>query len=390
MIESRASAVAPASSTVGEHLGLVWSGGVAVLDQTVGAEAAAALWRRADEWADVGDFVTVLGEVTGRPLRDLPPFAVSLLSVDRTTAVLAARGSFVASARGEVDSSVSGTGVTTWGERSVADAVWVAVRAAAAAPGPDEVLPVVAGVVRSRRVAQHVTGPAGAPGAGEAAGPEEVTTIVRPLPPPAPPSGDADELPAHGSAPDVAAPEARDARGARDAPDAGGSDAGGSSTNPRAADSAREAPGPGVVVPALVCPDGHANPPSYETCRACGAALQGDPRPVGRPRLGRLEVSTGATVDLRSAVVVGRAPRARPAESAVLVTIPEPHVSATHLEILLEGWDVVVRDLQSTNGTYLCRPGHPAVRLGPELVTVAHGDVLDLGHGARLTFHDVP
>lgn len=347
-----------ATSAGGDHLGLVWPGGLAVIDRALGAPAATELWRRCTAEVEIGDFLTALVEVAGRSSSglDLPGFAVALRRSSDGTTLLAARGAFVASARGEVDQAVTGTGAAPWDERRVPHAAWLAVRSAGPRPEAQEPLPVADGVVRTWRLAADLddadpdatTTP---PGVGRL--PE--TTIVRPLAPP---------------------PVARRGRGADDASPSAAHPAGGTTD---------------VLVPGRRCPRGHANPPAYAVCRACGAGLAGPLEQLQRPALGWMEVSTGARLELHGPVVVGRSPRPGVGGAPVeLVTIPEPHVSATHVELRPDGWTVGARDLGSTNGTYLCRPGHPALRLGGEPVRLAHGDVLDLGHGARLSFHELP
>lgn len=150
----------------------------------------------------------------------------------------------------------------------------------------------------------------------------------------------------------------------------------------------RPASGPDGTVLASVCPVGHANPPSRMLCRVCGAALNDVPRLVTRPAVGLLRTSEGATYDLTGPVIVGRDPRAarfQGTEIPQLVSIGQPHVSASHVEITVDGWTVLASDLRSTNGTYLRRPEHAPCRLSESAVPLQDGDVLDLGHGVQLT-----
>ncbi|HWS57724.1 MAG TPA: FHA domain-containing protein, partial [Actinotalea sp.] len=156
------------------------------------------------------------------------------------------------------------------------------------------------------------------------------------------------------------------------------------------------APVSGPSVLARVCPDGHANPPQSAQCRVCGTALEVDAVRVARPRLGRVRLSTGESLDLDSPVVLGRSPRvgrvAGPdVPRPVVVPSPTREISGTHLAIRLEEWHVLVADLDSSNGTVLRRPGQPPQRLQPrEQVLVRTGDVVDLGDGVVLTFEDLP
>ncbi|MDF9718018.1 FHA domain-containing protein, partial [Nocardioides sp. ChNu-99] len=151
------------------------------------------------------------------------------------------------------------------------------------------------------------------------------------------------------------------------------------------------AAGPGTL-PSVACPEGHPNPPHRTTCRVCGVLVTRDVRPVAAPVRGRMTVSTGEVVEIDAPVVVGRSPRPdlvpRPG-TVRLVAVPEGHVSATHVEVRPDGWQVVALDRRSTNGTFLRRPDHEPLRLRDEPVVLASGDVLDLGHGAWLSFDEL-
>ncbi|MEK8225706.1 FHA domain-containing protein [Oerskovia sp. M15] len=96
----------------------------------------------------------------------------------------------------------------------------------------------------------------------------------------------------------------------------------------------------------------------------------GDAHLVTRPSLGRLTLSNGQVVELDRPVVLGRRPRTTRAQSndlprLVAVPSPEQDISRSHVEIQLEGWHVLVCDLNTTNGTTLHRPGQPPRRLHP-------------------------
>ena len=88
-----------------------------------------------------------------------------------------------------------------------------------------------------------------------------------------------------------------------------------------------------------------------------------------RPPLGVLRLSTGDVVTLDRSVLLGRAPRLSESHSAadrphvVKVPSPERDVSRNHVEVVLEGWHVLIRDLGTTNGTTVSLPGETAVRL---------------------------
>jgi hypothetical protein len=125
----------------------------------------------------------------------------------------------------------------------------------------------------------------------------------------------------------------------------------------------------GPTVTGVLCPAGHANPPQLTACRVCGHPL-GTLNPVSmrRPVLGVLVFSNGTEVVLDRSVIVGRAPKAERVsgnEIPQLVTVPSPdqEISRNHLEVRLEGWHVVVVDLDSTNGTVVTLPGKAPERL---------------------------
>lgn len=151
-------------------------------------------------------------------------------------------------------------------------------------------------------------------------------------------------------------------------------------------------PGDHTVL-AVVCTAGHANPPQRPTCRICGGTLDGSPQRVARPALGRVIASSGVRIELDAPVIVGRQPRAarfQGTEVPHLLTLPEQHVSATHLALRLEGWSVLAVDLNSTNGTFLRRNGQRPSRMTERPTVLVPGDVIDLGHGVHLRFEELP
>ena len=142
---------------------------------------------------------------------------------------------------------------------------------------------------------------------------------------------------------------------------------------------------------AVLCRQGHANPPSSLSCRVCGSPLGSrTPQFVPGPVLAVLRASDGSTAELDRPVLIGRAPSADPSDSRVsrLMTVPSPNhdISRTHLEVVGEDWQIVVTDLNSTNGTVLIRPGAvDRQQLAPgEPVTVQVGSVMELGDGVSV------
>jgi hypothetical protein len=145
----------------------------------------------------------------------------------------------------------------------------------------------------------------------------------------------------------------------------------------------------GPVVPALICPSGHVNPPSSAVCRRCGAPLPHDPVPVPRPVLGVLRLSLGDVIMLDRGVLMGRNPRTDFAGTAGeerphVVKLPsvDGDISRTHLRVTLDGWHVLVTDLNSTNGTLITLPGRDPQQLRPgEPVPIQPGTVVTLADG---------
>ncbi len=123
------------------------------------------------------------------------------------------------------------------------------------------------------------------------------------------------------------------------------------------------------VALARVCPEGHLCPAYLEWCPECGGGLGGAPVEIPQPSLGRLVISTGGEVELDHDAILGRNPKLPPdfpGEPPELVRISDPtnDVSNRHLQVRVGQWQVVVRDLGSTNGTEIVRPGWAPMSLG--------------------------
>jgi hypothetical protein len=140
-------------------------------------------------------------------------------------------------------------------------------------------------------------------------------------------------------------------------------------------------------VQAVFCAWGHPNPPGAGRCRVCeGLIAVQPPRSIPVPAVAVLRASSGATVEVVTSVLVGRAPahdRARVEDPALLtVTSPSHDISRTPLEVFAAGWDVGVTDLHSTNGTVLVSPDGTIRTMDPgETVGVELGTSLELADG---------
>lgn len=127
---------------------------------------------------------------------------------------------------------------------------------------------------------------------------------------------------------------------------------------------------PDQRVLAVLCPAEHVTSAYSSTCRVCGATIvDQDATEVVRPPLGTLRLSTGQTVLLDRDVVLGRAPEDRnddPALRPHLVQLTESaEVSRMHVRISLDGWQPMIRDLGSSNGTTLTLRGSEPRQLRP-------------------------
>ena len=152
----------------------------------------------------------------------------------------------------------------------------------------------------------------------------------------------------------------------------------------RLASRAAPSDGIGPTVHALLCPSSHPSPPGSSVCRVCGVPLsQQDSVTVPRPVLGVLRLSTGDVITLDRSVVMGRSPRTDfdGEERPHIVKLPggDGEISRTHLQVSLDGWDVLIIDLKSTNGTLVTLPGRDPERLRPsEPFPIQPGTVVTL------------
>ena len=152
-----------------------------------------------------------------------------------------------------------------------------------------------------------------------------------------------------------------------------------------------EPSGTGPSVMAVFCEAGHPNPVHASSCRECDGTITSRTGQVEQPGLGVLRVSSGATAVLDADIIIGRLPQgtsSTAAQSPRLLAVPSPGkaISKTHCAVRVEGWDMRVEDLGSTNGTFLLRAGEEPRRV-PEhqQLFLRIGDVIDIGDGTTLT-----
>jgi hypothetical protein len=121
-------------------------------------------------------------------------------------------------------------------------------------------------------------------------------------------------------------------------------------------------------VKGFLCSRGHLNDPRVLFCNLCGIRMA---EKTGvfiegvRPPLGLLVFDNGATVSLDADYLLGREPetdeRVQRGELRPLLVVDQTGgVSRHHAEVHLEGWDVVLVDTGSANGTLVAAPGAPS------------------------------
>ncbi|HEX6149337.1 FHA domain-containing protein [Nocardioides sp.] len=321
------------------------------------------LWALVDDGAG---FDVVLDTLISDGLRDLPGFVLVSTEDDETKVVIrgAARAWFTA---GDDTIEVAGSSATTWAERSMAGVESTRLVVEHDAPHDAPLLPIANGLVR---VAEVLTPPVEA-AAAEDDGPD---TAPQPSLTALPDVGAAGPMPFETAAPSP--PQAP--------PPPVGVPSGPPAPQPAVEHDGLTQGGP------LTDPTQATPVPPVEPSLARGAH---EP-PVVAPPVARLVVSSGETIDVDRAVLVGRAPEARRFTSGdqprlVTVASPAQEISSTHLEIRpgagADHGSAVVTDLGSTNGTVVVQPGLPPEDLQPGIaVQLVPGAIIDLGDGVTI------
>lgn len=344
--------------------------------------------------------LTVVEVLSRGVLSDLPDFAVARIDGDDLRIVV--RGAFEVRV-GEV--VVTGRDAATWNEVTVPLVSGAAVALVGPAmPSSAVALPLAGGVVSSGGLTWTprggVAGPASPPPQGAApptsqpasqpaspSAPEPVApavheyTAVRTTPPITPPAPPATALPATAPMPTPPRPPA--------AP-----------LNPPPPPAPPAPPMPAPVWPIDLASDPSPDhdgrtitPAQMQALRAEQAPPSAVPPvvqavPPTRPSVA-LQLSTGRVVPVRRRVLIGRSPRVQQvggsANLPALITVDDPYVSSTHLEVASDGTQVTVTDT-STNGTLLARRGCAPFPLDHGVATeIAVGDVLTLSKGLTAT-----
>ncbi|MEO5851139.1 MAG: FHA domain-containing protein [Nocardioides sp.] len=146
------------------------------------------------------------------------------------------------------------------------------------------------------------------------------------------------------------------------------------------------------TVLAALCPAGHVTAAYSPECRVCHLPVPPqEPQRLPRPRLGVIALPSREVVPLDRGVVLGRKPAAVPGGEPYphLVHLPadSTYLSRVHLQIELDGWLVMARDLGSQGGTRLHVPGRAPEQIrAHEAYALEPGHALDLAGVYRITF----
>jgi len=356
----------------GDWTAVVSEGFVALLGPATSPATAERLWFGTQEQLSFIDGLSVLA---ADGFGAMQPFVLSVRGEDAVTHV-AVRGDVI------VDAQVQGTvvtidghGVATWTERNLGGVSALAVRLPGGGDGPD--LPLVAGVVR----AGGLRSPHGA----------KVGT--------ADDSADSEE-PAPGSATSVATLP-REAPRKKVAPRPQPQPKPQSKPRPQPKASRPEplaSPVPEIddyiesldvdgIDDGLVDDEMTIQSANLAKVRSSVPEYSGDDDIATEAPAAQLVLNTGLIVALDRPVLLGRAPQAARVSSREmprLVAVPSPQqdISRTHAEVRMDGDDVLVTDLDSTNGVHVLRPGGGARRLRPgEPRVLAVDETIDLGDG---------
>ncbi|MFN8168385.1 MAG: FHA domain-containing protein [Candidatus Nanopelagicales bacterium] len=157
----------------------------------------------------------------------------------------------------------------------------------------------------------------------------------------------------------------------------------------------------GPQVHAVLCPQGHPNPPEAVTCRLCRVEVPAQAATtMPRPVLGALVLSSATPgapreIPLDGPSILGRRPAVDKVMDVVprLVTVPSPDqdLSRSHVKVTLEGWHVLVTDLDSVNGTSITLPDGEPQRLRPEQpAMILPGTVVTLAETVTYVFEVRP
>ena len=162
-------------------------------------------------------------------------------------------------------------------------------------------------------------------------------------------------------------------------------------------DEPAEANQPLRTVDARVCLTcGHPNPPRKIRCRACSNSIadaDGEIEAVPQPTLGILHLSGGGVESLNTDLLIGRNPTREPLEPhqrAIVHGQGDRSVSRRHIDLRLEGWQVVVTNLKADDHTIVESNDGVETRLAPGMPrTLEVGDTVRYG-GSWFRYEEGP
>lgn len=145
---------------------------------------------------------------------------------------------------------------------------------------------------------------------------------------------------------------------------------------------------PSETVDGLACTNGHFTDPARQHCLFCNAEVDWGKGLVSgqRPVLGTIAFGDGREVALDRSIVIGRKlPNVAVADPSFHSFDGDSRVSRRHIEMRPEGWDAVVIDLDSGNGTKVATAGRETVCTANVPIVLADGAAVHIG-AQRLVF----
>lgn len=323
------------------------------------------LWALVDADAAIDD---ILDELTSRGLKSLPSFGVAEIDGDIVRVVARGRVSVVAERSGAEAREIDPSGVRTWTEEALSDVESVTMRIADGdtddATDSDPYF-VLAGIVPASALIRSYAADATADSADEVG---ESSSSAQSMP--------TEEVAATDRAAEIdEEPEAplMDSLWA-DSPSEPEGIASNDSAPPspfddQATDDADESAGSGPAVAE----------PSSEPARDVSNWSE-------RHVLGVLAFSNGERIPVDGSVLIGRNPKfsdesdGSPLPRIMKFDGPNQGLSRTHAEIRVDGSDIVLEDLHSTNGTEIRLPGQQPERVpGGAPIVIVPGAQIDFG-----------
>jgi hypothetical protein len=137
----------------------------------------------------------------------------------------------------------------------------------------------------------------------------------------------------------------------------------------------------GEEVAGLVCSLGHLNAPSWRFCGTCGADLSNaTPGRGPHPGLGLLLFDDGNTLPINTGYLIGRRPNpeaiGETSLQALAVNDESQSVSRNHAILRVDGWELLISDCGSANGTH--------VEVGDHMERLEPGVTYPLSDGQRV------